>query len=153
MVVQERYVEDPPVWWFESSELQKKPTSVFILRFLYWQKCGKFGLKEKQMGQNEGRLFYYWDSTNKKRAYSCMWLGTCIILQDRGQVTPQEVQRLAGLWLSLWTQRHNARRYSHLLLHSWDEHHPIFLSPSQISCVSLKLAFPVFHSQPNLGAF
>lgn len=80
-----------------------------ILRIRRWLKRGQLGLKGKRWDNVKEDCWTCWDSAGKERAHRYMSLGTCAILQERGQMTPQKVEWLAGLPLPPQTQRWNAR--------------------------------------------
>ena len=62
---------------------------------LYEQKHCQFELKGTEMGQNEGKLLDFLDIMEWD--HRVIQLGTCTILQDKGRMTPKEIQRPSGL--------------------------------------------------------
>ena len=77
-------------------ELCGKPTR--LLAMLYQKKYCQLGLKETEIGLDEGRPWDFWNSTGQ--ANKVIQLQTCVILPEK--------RKKAGLILPLWDLGHSS---------------------------------------------
>lgn len=74
-------------------ELCGKPTR--LLAMLYQKKYCQLGLKETEIGLDEGRPWDFWNSTGQ--ANKVIQLQTCVILPEKRRLTKKAMQRLTQL--------------------------------------------------------